>query len=47
VSVTVGGLLSTVTGTPLLVVVLPAASRATAVNVWEPLLAVVVVHATL
>ena len=44
--VTVGATLSTVTVTPLLVVVLPAASRATAVSVWEPLLAVVVFQET-
>src|SRR6266571_312339 len=39
---TVGAALSTVTVTALLVVVLPAASRATALRVWEPSLAVVV-----
>jgi hypothetical protein len=42
---TVGGVVSpfaTVTVTPLLVVVLPAASRATAVRVWEPFATVVV-----
>jgi hypothetical protein len=44
---TVGALLSTVTVTLLLVVVSPAASRAMAVRVWEPLLAVVVFHETL
>jgi hypothetical protein len=44
---TVGAPLSTVTATPLLVVVFPAASRATAVRVCAPLLAVVVLHATL
>jgi hypothetical protein len=42
VIVTVGGLLSTVTLTLLLVVLFPAASRATAVRVWEPLPTVVV-----
>jgi hypothetical protein len=50
VMVTVGGMLSTfdtVTLTVLLVVVLPAASRATAVRMWAPLLAAVVVHDTL
>jgi len=36
VTLTVGALLSTVTETAVLVVVLPAASRATAVSVWLP-----------
>src|SRR5207249_3061442 len=40
----VGGVLSTVTLTAAEVVVLPAASRATAVTLCEPLLAVVVFH---
>jgi hypothetical protein len=44
---TVGALLSTVTLTPPLVVVFPAASRATAVRVWAPFVALVVLHATL
>ena len=45
---TVGGVVSfeTVTVTAAAVVVLPAASRATAVSVCEPLLAVVVFHET-
>src|SRR5262249_46923905 len=43
---TAGGLLSTVTVTTEEVAVLPAASRATAVKVCEPLLAVVVFHET-
>src|SRR4029077_19460636 len=45
---TVGGVVSlnTVTVTAAAVVVLPAASRATAVNVCEPLLTLVVFHAT-
>src|SRR2546426_300032 len=38
-------LFATVTVTGVAVVVLPAASRATAVSVWEALLAVVVSHA--
>src|SRR5439155_24292340 len=41
---TVGGLLSTVTLTAVEVAVLPAASRATAVKVCAPLVAVVVIH---
>ena len=43
-----GGVVSfdTVTVTPAEVVTLPAASRATAVSVWEPLLAVVVFQDT-
>ncbi len=45
--VTVGGVLSTVTVTALLVVMLPAASRATAVSVWEPSLVPVVLQETL
>src|SRR6266545_4752739 len=45
--VTVGGVLSTVTVTALLVAVLPAASRATAVRVWEPSPAMVVFQETL
>jgi hypothetical protein len=44
---TLGALLSTVTLTALLVVVFPAASRATAVRVCVPLLAVVVFQDTL
>src|SRR5438552_17420971 len=43
---TVGALLSTVTLTAVEVVVLPAASRATAVKLCEPLLAVVVFQET-
>ena len=45
---TVGGVVSllTVTVTPADVVVFPAASRATAVSVWLPLVAVVVFHVT-
>src|SRR5207249_2510659 len=45
---TEGGVVSfdTVTVTPAEVVTLPAASRATAVSVWEPLLAVVVFQDT-
>src|SRR5438876_4432268 len=43
---TVGALLSTVTLTTVEVVVLPAASRATAVKLCEPLLAVVVFQET-
>ncbi len=39
--------MSTVTVTALLVVVLPAASRATAVRVWEPLLVPAVFQETL
>ena len=39
--------LSTVTVTGAEVVVLPAASRATAVSVWVPLATVVVFHDTL
>src|SRR5687768_1633477 len=42
----VGAVLLTVTGTGLAVVVLPAASRATAVSEWLPLEAVVVSHET-
>src|SRR5881296_1638411 len=42
----VTSLLLTVTVTVAEVVVLPAASRATAVRVWEPLAAAVVVHET-
>src|SRR5207249_2162090 len=47
VSVMVGGLLSTTIVTEAEVVVLPAASRATAVSVWLPFAAVVVVHTRL
>ena len=43
--VIVGGF-TTVTLTALEVAVLPAASRATAVKLWAPLLAVVVFHET-
>jgi hypothetical protein len=48
VRVTVGGLesLTTVTVTGAEVVRLPPMSRATAVRVWAPLLAVVVAHET-
>src|SRR6266516_110387 len=48
VMLTVGGVLSleTVTVTALEVVAFPAASRARAVSVWEPLLAVVVFQET-
>src|SRR6202023_3145933 len=48
VTLTVGGVVSfaTVTVTAAAVAVLPAASRATAVNVCEPLLTVVVFHET-
>src|SRR6266516_812452 len=48
VMLTAGGVLSleTVTATALEVVAFPAASRARAVSVWEPLLAVVVFHET-
>ena len=41
-----GPVLLTVTLTPALVVVFPAASRATAVSVWRPLVAVVLFQAT-
>ena len=41
-----GPVLLTVTVLPMLVVVFPAASRATAVSVCEPLLAVVLFQAT-
>ena len=44
VSETVGGALSTVTLTTAEVAVFPAASRATALRVWMPLLAMVVFH---
>src|SRR5437016_5603598 len=44
VSETVGGALSTVTLTTAEVAVFPAASRATAVRVWAPLVVVVLVH---
>src|SRR5213594_2249901 len=40
----VGGMLFTVTLTVVAVAVLPAASRATAVRVWDALVAVVVFH---
>src|SRR5256885_11109112 len=43
---TVGGVLSTVTLSGVEVAVFPAASRATAVRVWDPSRAVVVVHET-
>ena len=42
VMATAGGALSTVTATAVLVVVLPAASRATAVRLWAPLVAAAV-----
>src|SRR5437762_1743429 len=46
VSETVGGALSTVTVTAAEAAVFPAASRATAVRVWAPLVVVVLVHET-
>ena len=46
VMATVGGVLSTVTATAAEVVVLPAASRATAVRVCEPSATLVVSQAT-
>src|SRR5438094_1120134 len=46
VSETVGGALSTVTLTTAEVAVFPAASRATAVRVWAPLVVVVLINET-
>ena len=42
----VGGVLSTVTLTAAAVAVFPAASRATAVKLWAPLVAKVLFHET-